>query len=115
MTITFRRLAALATAVFMTAGSIAPEAYAQGATVGPAGGIPSTTAPANGEGTPAGGTGTVGTARVGPSGIAPTANPSTAPTGDEAAPRPRRRRHRHRRAHRAPAQVGTQSQDGTNQ
>jgi 5'-nucleotidase len=40
------------------------------ATVGPAGAIPSTTAPANGEGTPAGGTGTISTTRVGPSSTA---------------------------------------------
>ena len=35
--------------------------------VGPAGGVASTTAPSNSEGTPAGGTGVIGTTRVGPS------------------------------------------------
>ncbi len=114
MIISFRRLAALGVAVLMSAGSVVPEALAQGATVGPAGGVPSTTAPSNSEGTPAGGTGTLGTSRVGPSGIAPAANPSTGPGGGTVAPR-HRRRHRYHRAHRTPAQVGTQSQDGTNQ
>ncbi len=57
-----RSLFAAATLLSAAAGPAMSQA-----TVGPAGGIPSTTAPANGEGTPAGGTGTLSTTRVGPS------------------------------------------------
>lgn len=79
-------------------------ARAQGATNAPAGGIPSSTAPSNSAGTPAGGTGVISTTRP-MGGTAPMASsPNTPMVGgemgtSETAPR-RRRRHRTRRAHR---------------
>lgn len=93
-----------------------PSAFAQAPTVGPAGGVSTTTAPSNSEGTPAGGTGTLGTTRVGPSGVAPAA--PYAATQDDPMARPRRvRRQRKRHATRRRAvsqETGTQSQMGTN-
>ena len=103
--------------------SLAPVASAQvtpGApTVGPAGGVSSTTAPSNGQGTPAGGTGVISTTRVGPSGVTPAtpmaAPPAASPTDAAPAPRPRRHRRRRHYVRRAPAaETGTQSQQGTN-
>lgn len=51
-------------AVFAAAFVAPLIARAQGATNAPAGGIASSTAPSNSQGTPAGGTGVVGSARV---------------------------------------------------
>ncbi len=115
-----RRIAAAVIATGMIVSLGMEPALAQmtpgGATVGPAGGVPSTTAPANGQGTPAGGTGVISTTRVGPSGVSPMAAPATTPMADPmAAPaRPRRVRHRRVRRARPAAEVGTQSQQGTN-
>lgn len=105
------------TAALVAGAALLPLApasvFAQGATVGPAGGVPSTTAPSNSQGTPAGGTGTLSTTRVGPSGtmtqVAPT---NTAPMATSTTPA-RRRHHHHRRSHRS-TQTGTQSQSGLN-
>ncbi len=78
-------------------------ARAQGATGGPAGGVSSTTAPSNSQGTPAGGTGVIGGSRVG-TGAAPVgASPNTPLVGgepgtSETPPRRRRRRRARRRA-----------------
>ena len=95
----------------------AGSAHAQ-ATVGPAGGVASTTAPSNSQGTPSGGTGVLSTTRVGPSGaVSQVPSMNTAPMADPSAPvaRPRRSRHRNRHHARRPAsQIGTQSQSGTN-
>lgn len=99
MTPLFRRLSIALVAATLVAAVATDDAFAQGATVGPAGGIPSTTAPSNGQGTPSGGTGTLSTTRVGP------ATTATMPTATTAAPRSttHRRRHHHRRHHRARA------------
>lgn len=62
------------------AALIAPVVvYAQGATSGPAGGVPSTSAPGNSQGTPAGGTGVIGGTRVVPTSPAPAAATPSAP------------------------------------
>ncbi len=82
MPFTTRRLCAALAAAGMVAALGADPVFAQGATVGPAGGIPSTTAPSNSQGTPSGGTGNLSTTRVGPSTTATAATP--------AKPRPRR-------------------------
>ena len=120
-----RRLAsALIAAAVIGSMVFEDAAFAQAPTVGPAGGVATTTAPANGEGTPAGGTGTVQTTRVGPS----TTAPAYADPGPRYSPTPAvRRRVRRRRIVRRPAatrsapaastgsgEVGTQSQLGTN-
>ncbi len=75
-------------------------ARAQGATNAPAGGIPSSTAPGNSSGTPAGGTGVIGTSR--PMGGAPApmqASPNAPMVGGEmgTSETPRRRRRRRTR------------------
>lgn len=104
-----RRFSFALLAAVMVGGLAAVPVYAQvtpgGALVGPAGGTPSTTAPSNNEGTPAGGTGVIGTTRVGP--------------GGDAATLARARRHRHRARHRArhaarPAATDTASAAGLN-
>jgi hypothetical protein len=107
-----RRFSSMLLAAAAAAGLSAGPAFAQvtpgGPTVGPAGGVASTTAPSNSEGTPAGGTGVIGATRVGPS--------STASTGTSVAPpRHHARRVRHR-AHRAarPATTDTNSAAGLN-
>ena len=110
----------LTIAAVMASLSIVP-AFAQvspsGPTVGPAGGVATTTSPSNSEGTPAGGTGVVGNTRVGPSTVRPVAPMATTPTTASTSAPARRHRvyHRRRVAHPAPAtEVGTQSQAGTN-
>ena len=109
----------IASAFIVTAllGSIAAErpVFAQAPTVGPAGGVATTTAPSNSQGTPAGGTGTLGTTQVGPSGVGSAAPYAAAPAGTATTHR-RARRHRRARHHRSAAsqEVGTQSQLGTN-
>lgn len=113
MSIVTRRLSAalIAAAVFATL-SIEPAfaQYSPGAPVGPAGGVGSTTAPSNSQGTPSGGTGTLSTTRVGPSTTA------EQPAAVRAAPTRHRarelRRHRHHRRHHRAAQTGAQSMDG---
>ena len=84
------------------AALVAPiVARAQGATVGPAGGVASTTAPSNSAGTPAGGTGVISSTRV-PARSTATAAASDAPLvggnmgTSERKPRKTRRRHRSR-------------------
>lgn len=66
-----RRISSVLLATAMVA-SLAEPALAQvspgAATVGPAGGTPSTTAPSNNEGTPSGGSGVIGQTRTGPGG-----------------------------------------------
>ncbi len=57
-------IAAAVLAVLAAAPSLA-QVSPGGARVGPAGGTPSTTAPSNSEGTPAGGTGVIGQTQVG--------------------------------------------------
>lgn len=113
-----RRLAAafIATAVI---GSMAIDdaAFAQAPMVGPAGGVATTTAPSNSEGTPAGGTGVVGSTRVGPSGVAPAQmaeSPRYSPTPAVRRRVRRRRPVRRPAAARPAAEIGTQSQAGTN-
>ena len=110
----------IASAVLATAliGSFAVEqaAFAQAPTVGPAGGVATTTAPSNSEGTPTGGTGTLGSTRVGPGPSTYSAAPAvTTPTGPAVRQR-RARRNRRARANRRPVsqETGTQSQMGTN-
>ena len=108
-----RRIASAAIAAAVIGSMILePSAFAQAPTVGPAGGVATTTAPSNSEGTPAGGTGTLGTTRVGPSGVAPYAATQAEPV----VRRRRARRIRRHRAYRRPVsqEVGTQSQAGTN-
>lgn len=64
-----RRLSSVLLAAAMVGALVEPSVaqVSPGApTVGPAGGTPSTTAPSNQDGTPAGGTGVVGQTRVGP-------------------------------------------------
>lgn len=113
-----RRLSSMLLAVAVAAGLCAAPAFAQvtpGApTVGPAGGVASTTAPSNSEGTPAGGTGVVGTTRVGPSSTGPS-SVSPGSTGVSAPRRHVRRvRHRARRAAAQPATNDTNSAAGLN-
>lgn len=72
------RLVRLVAAAGLLAGLAAQPSLAQSPTsptVGPAGGVPSTTAPSNSQGTPAGGTGTVTTTRVAPAPTAKTSKP----------------------------------------
>ncbi len=73
-------------------------AYAQGATNAPPGGIPSTTAPSNSQGTPAGGTGVIGGSR---SPGVPMSSSAAPLVGGEMStsemPRSTGRRRRHRR------------------
>lgn len=70
---TLSRRITIALAAAALIGSLAQPALAQVSPampgVGPAGGTPSTTAPSNNEGTPAGGTGVVGRTRVDPNGL----------------------------------------------
>ena len=84
-----RSLSAVLLAAAVSAGPAFAQVTPGGPTVGPAGGVASTTAPSNSEGTPAGGTGVVGTSRVGPS------------TARASAPRAHVRRARHRKHHTA--------------
>jgi hypothetical protein len=69
MAILSRRMSASLIAAAVLAVLAAAPSLAQvspgGARVGPAGGTPSTTAPSNSEGTPAGGTGVIGQTQVG--------------------------------------------------
>lgn len=69
MAILSRRLSSSLTAAAVLAVLAATPSVAQmspgGARVGPVGGTPSTTAPSNSEGTPAGGTGVIGRTQVG--------------------------------------------------
>ena len=117
MSLSIRRTITLAAAAVLALSLAAEPVFAQ-ATVGPAGGVASTTAPSNSQGTPAGGTGVLSTTRVGPNGAvsqAPTVNTTPVTGTSAAAPRPRRvRHHRARSAPRPATQVGTQSQAGTN-
>jgi len=109
-----RRLATavLATAIATSFGM--ETSWAQGATVGPAGGIPSSTAQSNSAGTPAGGTGVIGgsTATPGmPMTGTQSAGPNAAAAGNTSATTSTRRstrraRHRTRR----PARPATDSQ-----
>lgn len=119
-----RRLASAFIAVAVIGSMAMDDALAQAPTVGPAGGVATTTAPANGEGTPAGGTGTVATTRVAP----PPSAPAYGDSGQRYSPAPvarrrvRRRRYVRRARPVAPVsapstgsgEVGTQSQSGTN-
>lgn len=121
MTHRFRRTFTIAAAAALLLGMAAEPVLAQvtpgSASVGPAGGVGSTTAPSNSAGTPAGGTGVISTTRVGPSGVtaAPTQNTTPVPTAASQTPTPRRTAAQRRAAQRRPAtQVGTQSQAGTN-
>lgn len=84
-----RGFSAVLLAVAVAAVPASAQVTLGGPTVGPAGGVASTTAPSNSEGTPAGGTGVIGTTRVGPS----TTRAST--------PRHHVRRVRHRAHHAA--------------
>lgn len=102
-----RRFSFMLLAATVAAGPAFAQVTPGSPTVGPAGGVSSTTAPSNSEGTPAGGTGVIGTTRVGPS--------STSSTPSASAPRRRAHRIRHR-AHRAarPATSDTNSAAGLN-
>ncbi|HYZ64757.1 MAG TPA: hypothetical protein VE650_20065 [Acetobacteraceae bacterium] len=103
------------------AGPIAAkQVFAQsGATNAPPGGIPSTTAPSNSQGTPAGGSGDVSGTRVGPrgttaavpppAGLAGDATPGTG-TGTTTQRQTRRVRHRTRRRQTTTPSDATQSQ-----
>ena len=111
MTRLSNRLPAVLFAASLFAAFAAP-AFAQqsptAATVGPAGGVGSTTAPSNSQGTPAGGTGVISTTRVGPSGAA---------TSMATPHRVMRRRHYYRHARhytRRHTTYGTQSTMGKN-
>ena len=101
MTVFFRRLSAALVAVSMLGVFGADEAFAQRSVVAPAGGVSSTTAPSNGEGTPSGGSGNLTTTRVGPSGVSPMAGAGVAPAAASTYAAPRRHRARHHRRHRA--------------
>lgn len=95
--------------VLLAAAVAAGPAFAQvtpgSPTVGPAGGVASTTAPSNSEGTPAGGTGVIATTRVGPSSMASTPAPRH---------HARRVRHRARRPAATPVTTDTNSAAGLN-
>ena len=91
-----RRLACVMMAAAIAAPLLADSAFAQ-ATVGPAGGINSTTAPSNSEGTPSGGTGNIGTTRVGPSDGRIVLSPQPADTAP--APRATMKRKKRTRGH----------------
>lgn len=113
-----RRLSPALLAAVVAAGLVAAPAFAQitpgGATVGPAGGTASTTAPSNSQGTPAGGTGVIGTTTFGRGG-----NAVSGDTGSAPAPRRHARRARHRARHAArhsvrPATTDTGSAAGLN-
>ena len=84
-----RRISSIVLASAMVVGLAAEPAFAQvtpgGPLSGPAGGTPSTTAPSNSEGTPAGGTGVIGRTNVAPS-------PTFGSTGSSAVSAPRRTR-----------------------
>jgi len=112
-----RRFAQALLATAMAASLAAEPAFAQlnpsAPTNSAPGGTSSTTAPSNGEGTPAGGTGVIGAQRVGPAVAPTTVAPATPMT---TTPR-RTRRVRPRRVVRhpaAPAATGTQSGSGLN-
>lgn len=111
MTSLTRRLTTAMLAAATVVGLSADPAFAQrtpgGATVGPAGGTPSTSAPSNSEGTPSGGTGVISTTRVGPAteGVAP------APAARRATPTAAQRRAAARRAQ-ARRAARQQSQSG---
>ena len=89
-TLTRRSAFAAFAAAFIAPIVASTAAHAQ-ATVGPAGAIPSTTAPGNSEGTPAGGTGVIGRSNS-------TSMPMSSSAGAAPPPRRRRRRHARRRA-----------------
>lgn len=95
-----RRVSSILLAAAMVAGLAAGPAFAQitpgTALTGPAGGVATTTAPSNSEGTPSGGTGVIGSTRVGPSGMTQ-ASPSTYARPSQAT-RARQRREARRRA-----------------
>ncbi len=95
-------------AVFAAALAAPVLARAQGSSVGPAGAVPSTTAPSNSDGTPAGGSGVIGTTRYPAAGQPMGAGPGAPLVGgtmgtSEAAPRHRRRRRHRSRRHTTPA------------
>jgi len=107
-----RRLSPALLAAVVAVGLVAAPALAQitpgGATVGPAGGTASTTAPSNSQGTPAGGTGVIGTTTFNRSGNTVGGDTSSAP-----APRRHARRARHGARHSArPATTDTGSAAG---
>ncbi len=107
-----RRFSTVLLAAALAAGPALAQVTPGSPTVGPAGGVASTTAPSNSQGTPAGGTGVIGTTRVGPSTTA-----ASTPDASTGAPAPRRRARRVRhRAHRAtqPATRDTNSASGLN-
>lgn len=119
-----RRISSIVLASAMVVGLAAEPAFAQvtpGAPLsGPAGGTPSTTAPSNSEGSPAGGTGVVGRSRVNPTpsfgstdGSAVAAPRATRPTAAQR--RAARRRAAARRAPRpAVSDTGDASSSGLN-
>ncbi len=88
-----RRSSAVLLAAALAAGPAAAQVMPGSPTVGPVGGVASTTAPSNSEGTPAGGTGVIGTTRVVPSATR------------ASAPRHHVRRVRHRAHHAARART----------
>ena len=111
-----RRLASAALATAMATSFGMEAAWAQGATVGPAGGIPSSTAQSNSAGTPAGGTGVVGGTAATP-GMPTTGTQSAAPgtagsTAGTTTTKPSRRatRRANRHARRAPAAPAADTQ-----
>ena len=120
MAILSRRLSTSLIAAAVLAAMATVPTFAQvtpgGARNGPAGGTPSTTAPSNSEGTPAGGTGVLSTTQVGPSSSASTA--ATPGDGYSATPRrsrpSRRARMAARRRHRAAVQAGSSAPGGAN-
>lgn len=70
-----RRFSFMVLAVAVAAGPAFAQVTPGSPTVGPAGGVASTTSPSNSEGTPAGGTGVIATTRVGPGSTAGTPAP----------------------------------------
>lgn len=119
-----RRISSIVLASAMVIGLAAEPAFAQvtpgGPLTGPAGGTPSTTAPSNSEGSPAGGTGVVGQSRVNPGasvgsrdGSAVSTRRATRPTAAQR--RAARRRAAARRAQRpAAGETGDASSSGLN-
>ena len=122
MAILSRRLSTSLIAAAVLAAMALEPTFAQvtpgGARNGPSGGTPSTTAPSNSEGTPAGGTGVLSTTQVGPNSSA-TSTAATPGDGYSATPRrsrpSRRARMAARRRHRAALrQSGSSAPGGTN-
>ena len=115
-----RRISSALLAAAMVAGLAAEPAFAQitpgASTVGPAGGVGSTTAPSNSEGTPSGGTGNIGSTRVGPSGMsaAPRSYTATPQTARPARRRVARRKPVRRAPRAAMSDTGAASSAGLN-